>query len=156
MERAIAKPFTVTTSEGPSKVLGLMLPADPSRASAFAKEGEEEEYEAEQTPASSSESASTEDSGSSMEGSDDTALKALLTAEDRQPNMASVPDELMPSFPVHGIVRHRKSLVIHGKHELRPSTRLLCGRGWSCEFYQEFGEWPKIPRPRCETCFRRL
>jgi hypothetical protein len=44
MERAIAKPFTVTTSEGPSKVLGLMLPADPSRASAFAKEGEEEEY----------------------------------------------------------------------------------------------------------------
>lgn len=44
MERAIAKPFTVTTSEGPSKVLGLMLPADPSQTSAFAKEGEEEEY----------------------------------------------------------------------------------------------------------------
>ena len=44
MERAIAKPFTVTTSEGPSKVLGLMLPADPSKTSAFAKEGEEEEY----------------------------------------------------------------------------------------------------------------
>ena len=44
MERAIAKPFTVTTSEGPSKVLGLMLPADPSLSSAFAKEGEEEEY----------------------------------------------------------------------------------------------------------------
>ena len=35
MERAIAKPFTVTTSEGPSKVLGLMLPKDPDSKSVF-------------------------------------------------------------------------------------------------------------------------
>ena len=36
MERAIAKPFTVTTGEGPSKVLGLMLPADPTLETVFA------------------------------------------------------------------------------------------------------------------------